>query len=154
MSGRRVTPILLSVAASLILMAPSVVQAQEGGGAGGQGGGQSPLAIYQAAGASGDQLSKIQGMGEAFQKAQQARVQVLHGLMKDMYQLSLQPMPDSGAVMAKQDQINKAAADLANEKAKFMLSVRGVLTTPQQQKLVQIMQQQAQQTGSAGGGAQ
>jgi Spy/CpxP family protein refolding chaperone len=156
MSGRRLMPTLFSLAAGLVLLAPSAVMAQGGGGggAGGAGGAanggqQNPLAIYQAAGASTDQLSKIKSMIEAFANAQQARGQAMWQLMKDMHALSLQPSPDPAAVMAKQDQINKANAEMANEKMKLMLAIRGSLSDDQKQKLVQLMQ--PQQTGSGGG---
>jgi Spy/CpxP family protein refolding chaperone len=132
-----------------------VVLAQGGGSsgaAGGAAGNPNPLAIYEAAGASSDQLTKIKGLIDSFANSQQARGQAAWQLMKDMHQLSLQPSPDSATVMSKQDQINKATAELATEKIKLMLSIRSVLNPDQQQKLVQFMQRQ--QTGSTGGGNQ
>lgn len=102
------------------------------------------MAVYQAVGASQDQLSTIKGHVENFNNAQKTRGQTLWNLMRDMHQLSLQPLPDETAVMGKQNEINQAGAEMANEKMRLMLKIRNVLTPDQRQKLVQLMQPKAQ----------
>jgi Spy/CpxP family protein refolding chaperone len=148
MSGRRFMPVLLSLAAGLILVAPYSVQAQGGGASGGR---PDPTAIYQQLGASSDQLQKIKELISQFENAQQAKGQAMFALIKDMHAMSLQPSPDESAVIAKQGQINQAGNDMANAKIKVMLAIRGILTPDQKQKLVQLMQQQAQSQQQGGG---
>ncbi len=153
MSGRRFLPVLFSVAAGLMVCAPNMVQAQ--GGPPGGGGGRDPMAIYQAAGASQDQMAKIRSLADSFNGPQQARAEKIRGLLREMNQLSMQPDPDKATVLAKQNEINNVTAEMANERTKLMLEIRGVLNSEQKQKLVQIMQSaeaQMRQRAAGGGG--
>jgi Spy/CpxP family protein refolding chaperone len=146
MSARKLSA-LLSLAAGLIVMTPNMVIAQDASGAPSTPGatqGRDPLAVYQAVGASPDQMTTIKGHVDTFNNGQSQRGKALWSLMRDMHQLSLQPSPDENAVLSKQNEINQTGAAMATEKMKLMLKIRSVLTPDQRAKLVQLMQPKGQ----------
>lgn len=158
MAGKRVTPLVLSVALGLIAMAPPAVEAQ-GPGPAGAPPERDVAAPYKALGADDGQLNQIRESSKLFEQESQGRAKQMMTLMRDMRQLMMQPDPDEKAVMAKQDEINKVQVEQAMARTKLMLKVRGILSPEQKQRLVQMMQQgrgpgggPASGPGSAGGG--
>lgn len=130
---------------TVILVAPSAVQAQGGPTTAG---GNDPMTIYRQAGVSSEQESRIRQLAKDFEDQARVKAKMMMQLIQEMHQLSLELDPDEKSVVDKQTQINQVTAEMANERVKLLLSIRKVLNTEQKQKLVAIMKQ-----GSTGGGA-
>jgi len=139
MAVTRITLALASVAFSLAL--PLVVFAQSQGGAPASAIRADKLAMYRATGIDKDQETKLLALTKEFEEVMLPRTKTLVELLRDMQSLSLQPDPDQSAVLAKQDEINKINGDISNERLKFSLKMRGILTPEQKQKFVQLIQE-------------
>ena len=100
-----------------------------------------PIAIYKAAGINGVQEDKIKGQIDEFEKLTLAKGEVMVRLMKELRLLSLQPTPDTKAVISKQVEINTLNNQMSLERINLLLKLRAVLTPEQRVKLVQLMQQ-------------
>ncbi len=137
MLGKQLLAILLTVIIYGCILTSPAVQAQSTS----PGTTRDPLSLYINAGANPQQISKIKSIIQGFMNEQDQKAQALWELIHDMHDLSFQPAPSLSVVMAKQDQINKSSAEMANAKVKLMLQIRDVLTLPQKQRLVQIMRQ-------------
>ena len=113
------------------VLAPQMVQSQA----------QDPLLIYRQAGASPEQQSQIQALGDAFEKSAGPKVAQARQLLKKIQEYSLQPMPDEDAVFKTQDEINQLQMDMATSKLNLMLEIRRVLTPEQRIRLVKLMKE-------------
>lgn len=109
-----------------------------------------PTAIYAAAGANAEQLQAIRDEAGEFERAAKVRWELMMNLQKQMHELSLNTDPDEKRVLAKQDEISKAMAEMAQEKIKLMLKIRGMLTPQQKQKLVELMRARDQEFAKQG----
>ena len=103
--------------------------------------GQDPLVIYRQAGASPEQQSQIQALGDAFEKNAGPKVAQAKQLMKKMQEYSMQPMPNEDAVFKTQDEINQLQVDMATSKLNLMLEIRRILTPEQRVRLVKLMKE-------------
>lgn len=99
-----------------------------------------PVAIYREAGIDKEQERKIRKMAKDFEDLQRVRLKLVANLLREMKTLSLVVEPDEKQVMAKQDEINKAQATMANERVKLLLKIRAILNTEQKQRLVELLQ--------------
>jgi Spy/CpxP family protein refolding chaperone len=136
MRGRRWRPAILSVVLGLLLASPYMVQAQPDAARQKQ----DPFEMYRQVGASSEQIAQMKSLVEEFTEQQKVRGQGYMKLINDMQALSLQPDPDSDAVMAKQDEINKAGNEMASAKLRLMLKMRAVLTPEQKAQWVKLLQ--------------
>jgi Spy/CpxP family protein refolding chaperone len=100
---------------------------------------EDPLAIYRAAGIDSEQENQIHTLVKDFESESGPRMDTLHKLLKEMRELSLQPLPEESAVFAKQDEINHAQNELANARVKLLLKIRNSLKPEQREKLVSLM---------------
>lgn len=141
MAGNEKVKAVLSLVVGLMIIAPPLVKGQPGGGPGARE--QDPLAVYRASGADEAQLGQIREAAQQFEIGARARAQQVLTLMRDMRQLSLQPDPDQQTVLNKQEEINKAQAEMSTERTKLMLKIRSILKLGQKQELVRLMQQRA-----------
>lgn len=98
------------------------------------------LTIYREAGINKDQENQIRQLAKDYEQANAVRLQNLLNLLQEMRALSLVPDPDEKAVTAKQEQINQMHATIAMERIKLLLKIRHVLTPPQKQHLIELMQ--------------
>jgi Spy/CpxP family protein refolding chaperone len=119
---------------------PVSAQTAPPGGDAGPGGRNDPLAIYREAGVSTEQENQIRQMVRAFEAETTTRIEDLRKMLKDMRDLSLQPSPNEAAVLAKQEEINRAQNDIATGRIKLLLKIRATLSKEQKQKLVDLMQ--------------
>lgn len=99
-----------------------------------------PVAIYREAGIDKEQERKIRKMAKDFEDLQRVRLKLVANLLREMKTLSLVVEPDEKQVMAKQDEINKAQAIMANERVKLLLKIRAILNIEQKQRLVELLQ--------------
>lgn len=150
MFAKRRSSILFSMLLAAAVSSPMTVQAQ--GEAPAQPPQNDPVAIYAAAGAGADQLQAIRSQAAEFEQGAKVRWQLLMNLQKQMHELSLKPDLNEKDALAKQDEINKAMAQMATERLKLMLKIRSVLTPEQKQKLVQLMQEREQKMREGRGG--
>jgi len=100
---------------------------------------EDPLSIYRAAGIDAEQEKQIHNLVKDFESESVPRMDALHKLLKEMRELSLQPLPEESAVLAKQDEINHAQNELANTRVKLLLKIRNSLKPEQRDKLVNLM---------------
>jgi len=130
---------LASVAVSLIL--PLAVVAQGQGGAPPSAIRADKLAMYRATGIDKEQESKLLALTKEYEDVMLPKAKTLVQLLSEMQGLSLQPDPDQNTVLSKQDEINKVNGDISNERLKFSLKMRNVLTPEQKEKFVQLMKE-------------
>lgn len=109
-----------------------------------------PLAIYKKAGIDADQEKKIRQFAKDFEDGQRVRLKLIANLLREMRALQMTPDPDEKKVISTQDSINKAQDEMAMERIKLVLKIRGVMSFDQKQRLVQMMQGPA--FGQSGGG--
>lgn len=124
--------------AMLVPVVPAYSQVQ------GERSGHDPMEIYLQSGIDSDQEAKIRSLVTKFEDAASKRSQEVYRLSKQIMELSLQPDPDSRAIMDAQAEINKIQNQAANEKLILLLRVRQTLTPDQKRKLVQIMRSRQQ----------
>lgn len=103
-----------------------------------------PLMIYKQAGIDQDQEKKIRALILSFDNLIHEKIGRMKQLRSDMNTLSFQTDPDESVVMAKQAEMNKLNNEVSNERLKMMLKIRGIMTPPQKQKLVELMKQAMQ----------
>ncbi len=104
-----------------------------------------PLAIYVVAGATPEQVQKIQQQVKEFEDQSKVEWQLLKNLHQQLHDLSLQVDPEEKGVLSTQEEINKVIAQMATERIKLMLKIRAVLNSQQKQKLVELMQPRKEQ---------
>jgi Spy/CpxP family protein refolding chaperone len=106
---------------------------------------EDPIAIYREIGIGAEQETQIKQLVRDFEADITAKIDGLRKLMKEMKDLSLTPAPDEPAVLAKQDEINRAQNDISTERVRLLLKIRSLLSKEQKQKLVEMMQHQTGQ---------
>lgn len=100
-----------------------------------------PVAVYVEAGINKEQEGKIRQMAKDFEDMQGVRLKLMATLLKDMRALQLEADPDEKKVLSKQDDINKVHSEMATDRVKLMLKIRGLMTPEQRQRLVQLIQE-------------
>ncbi len=100
-----------------------------------------PVAVYVEAGINKEQEGKIRQLAKDFEDMQGVRLKLMATLLKDMRSLQLEADPDEKKVLAKQEDINKVHAEMATDRVKLMLKIRGIMTPEQKQRLVQLIQE-------------
>jgi Spy/CpxP family protein refolding chaperone len=150
MYGRRLSAVLASA-----VLALTALSAWAEGDAGGPPAAarRDPLAGYRAVGIDKEQESKLTAIAKEFEGEMIAKTGRLIALMKEMHALSLQPDPEQNAVLAKQDEINKANGDIALARVRLVLKMRGVLTAEQKQKFIQLLDKGGRKTDAPQAGA-
>lgn len=100
-----------------------------------------PVAVYVEAGINKEQEGKIRQLAKDFEDMQGVRLKLMATLLKDMRALQLEADPDEKKVLAKQEDINKVHSEMATDRVKLMLKIRGIMTPEQKQRLVQLIQE-------------
>ncbi len=110
-----------------------------------------PAAIYIAAGADKDTVTKIRQLAADFETKARTNYKTLMTSVGDMQKLSLEPNLDEDKILATQDSINRITADMANDRIKLLVSSRKLLKPEQRDKLVELLKQRRAQQGQAPG---
>ncbi len=138
--------ISLSLILTTSILTPAFAQSP-GGQVGG--GGNDPLQLFLEAGITNDQETKMRQMANQFEETVKAKNAEAGQWFTQLKQYTLEPNPDEYKYLHCQEEINKIHSDVSMLHAKFILSLRGVLTQPQKEKLVAMMKQNLQQQQSA-----
>ncbi len=150
--------ISLSLILTTSILNPALAQSP-GGQAGSSG--NDPLQLFIEAGINNEQESKMRQMANQFEETVKAKNAEAGQWFTQLKQYTLEPNPDEYKYLHCQEEINKIHSEVSMLHAKFILSLRSVLTQPQKEKLVALMQQHLQQqagggpggSGSMGGGS-
>ncbi len=99
-----------------------------------------PVAIYKEVGISSEQESSIRKMAQDYDQENSVRLQSLGQMLQELKDMAYQTVLNETAMLAKQDDINKLQSEMARQRIKLVIKIRGVLTPAQNEKLVAALQ--------------
>jgi hypothetical protein len=101
-----------------------------------------PMAIYRGSGVNPVEERKIRQLAQEFETMQRVRHKLLSNLLEEMRQFEFETDPNATAVLAKQEEINKLSALMANERIKLLLAIRDIMKYDEKQRLVDTLQRE------------
>ena len=129
--------------------APNMVLAQDGGTQLPQQG--DPIALYKQAGIDEKQQQQILALANAYEGAEDKKAHEVIGYIKQLRALSLNPDLDEKAILQTQSNISKLEAEMAMDKMRLLIDIRRVLNHDQRKRLVELIQKQRSNSGTASG---
>ncbi len=107
-----------------------------------QGAGESsdPVAIYKEAGISAEQESAIRKLAQNYDQENAVKLESLAQMLQDLRDMAYQKTLNESGMLAKQEEINKLQSDMAMQRIKLVIKIRGLLTPAQNEKLVTALQ--------------
>ena len=106
-----------------------------------------PAALYLQVGADNNTVQKVRQLAAEFEATIRPKYEGIMTQMREMQRLSLEPTLDEAKILTTQDAINRATADMANERIKLLINQRKLLTPEQRAKFVELLKQQRNQHG-------
>ncbi len=99
-----------------------------------------PVAIYKEAGISTEQENSIRKLADEYDQANGQRLQSLAQMLQQLKDMAYQAVLNESGMLAKQEEINKLQSEMALERIKLVIKIRGLLSPVQNEKLVAALQ--------------
>lgn len=124
----------LTLSICALSLIPPAVLSQGAGEAG------DPVAIYKQAGINADQESAIRKLAQDYDQENSVKMESLAQMLQALRDMAYQKTLNESGMLAKQDEINKLQSDMALQRIKLVIKIRGLLTPTQNEKLVTALQ--------------
>jgi Spy/CpxP family protein refolding chaperone len=99
-----------------------------------------PVAIYKQAGINAEQESSIRKLAQDYDKENSVRLQSLAQMLQELRDMAYQKTLNESGMISKQEEINKLQSEMALQRIKLVIKIRGLLTPAQNEKLVAALQ--------------
>ncbi len=99
-----------------------------------------PVAIYKQAGINAEQESAIRKLAQDYDQENSVKMESLAQMLQALRDMAYQKTLNASGMLAKQEEINKLQSDMALQRIKLVIKIRGLLTPTQNEKLVAALQ--------------
>ena len=131
------TNTILILVLSFVNLAPQAVLSQSNDDA------NDPVSIYKQAGIDANQESAIRKLAQEYDQENAVKLQSLGQMLQELRDMAYQKNLNESAMLTKQEEINKLQSEMAIQRIKLVIKIRGLLTAAQNEKLVSTLQNRA-----------